>query len=80
METLKAAKLKVIGTRQVVRALKAGRLARVYAANDADTFIFQQVVRAAEDAAVPCVRVPTMKDLGAACGVDVPTAAAGLPR
>ena len=66
---LKAGGRKVVGTKQV---------SRVYAANDADTFIYQQVVRNAEDAGVPCVRVPSMKELGMICGVDVPTAAAGL--
>ena len=69
---------KVVGTKQVLRALKAGTVSRVYAANDADTFIYQQVVRGAEDAGVPCVRVPSMKELGMVCGVDVPTAAAGI--
>ena len=78
MEMLKAGGRKVVGTKQVLRALKAGTVSRVYAANDADTFIYQQVVRSAEDAGVPCVRVPSMKELGTICGVDVPAAAAGL--
>ena len=80
MEKLKAGGKKVVGMKQVIRAMKAGRLSRAYVANDADTFIYQQVVRAAEDAGVPCVRVPTMKELGMVCGVDVPAAAAGLLR
>ena len=46
--------------------------------NVATNLIYQQVVRNAEDAGVPCVRVPSMKELGMICGVDVPTAAAGL--
>jgi len=78
MEMLKAGGRKVVGTKQVLRALKAGTVKRVYAANDADTFIYQQVVRSAENAGIPCVRVPSMKELGMICGVDVPTAAAGL--
>ena len=80
MEMLKAGGRKVVGTKQVLRAMKAGTVSRVYAANDADTFIYQQVVRGAEEAGVPCVRVPSMKELGMICGVDVPTAAAGLLR
>ena len=72
MEMLKAGGKKVVGTKQVLRALKAGTVKRVYAANDADTFIYQQVVRSAESAGVPCVRVPSMKELGMICGVDVP--------
>ena len=78
MEMLKAGGRKVVGTKQVLRALKAGTVSRVYAANDADTFIYQQVVRAAEEAGVPCVKAANMKELGMICGVDVPTAAAGL--
>ena len=78
MEKLASAARKVVGTKQVTRALKAGTAARAYVANDADTFIFQQVVRAAEDAGIPCVRVETMKELGMACGVEVPTAAAAV--
>ena len=80
MDALRAAEKKVVGTKQVIRALKAGALSRAYVANDADTFIYQQVVRAAEAAGVPCVRVATKQELGSACQVDVPAAAAGVPR
>ena len=80
MEMLKAGGRKVVGTKQVLRALKAGTVTRVYAANDADTFIYQQVIRAAEEAGIPCVRAASMKELGMICGVDVPTAAAALLR
>jgi len=80
MEMLKSAANKVVGTKQVTRALKNGKAARAYVANDADTFIFQQVVRAAEEAGVPCVRVGTMAELGSASGVQVPAAAAAVLR
>ena len=81
MDMLKAAgSRKVVGTKQVIRALKAGTVSKVYVCSDADTFIYQQVVRSAEDAGIPCVRVPSMKELGMVCGVDVPTAAAGILR
>ena len=78
MDALKSSARRVVGTKQVLRALKAGTVSRVYAASDADTFIYQQVVRSAESAGIPCVRVPSMKELGTICGVDVPAAAAGL--
>lgn len=80
MEMLKSDAPRVVGTKQVLRALKAGRVSRMYVGSDADTFIFQQVIRAAEDAGVPCVRVPSMKELGTLCGVAVPAAAAALLR
>ena len=78
MEDLINAASKAVGTRQVLRGLKAGTLSRVYVANDADTYLFQQVVRAAEDAGVPAVRVASMKELGQALGLDVACAAAGI--
>ncbi len=80
MDALKSSARRVVGTKQVLRALKAGTLSRAYVATDADTFIFQQVVRAAETASVPCVRVASMKELGMVCGVEVPAAAAGILR
>ena len=78
MEMLRSGARKVVGTKQVVRALKAGNLSRAYVCNDADTFIYQEVTRAAEAAGIPCVRVESMKELGIICGVEVPAAAAGI--
>ena len=80
MEMLKDAPRKVVGTKQVLRAIKSGSLSRVYVANDADTYLYQRVVTAAEAAGLPTVRVASMKELGAACGVEVKAAAAGIER
>ena len=80
MEDLINAASKAVGTRQVLRGLKAGTLSRVYVANDADTYLFQQVVRAAEDAGVPAVRVRSMKELGQAQGLEVACAAAAIAK
>lgn len=80
MEALKNSVNRVVGTKQVLRGLKSGTLARVYVANDADTFLYQRIVTAAESAGVTVVRVPTMKELGLLCGVEVASAAAGIAR
>ena len=80
MDALKKAEAKVVGTKQVLRALKSGSVSRVYVANDTDTFLFQRVIGAAEAAHAPVVRIATMKELGLACGVEVPTAAAAIVR
>jgi large subunit ribosomal protein L7A len=69
---------KVVGTKAVLRALKDNRLKLVFVANDVDTFLYASVGRAAEAAGVPVQRVPAMKELGKACGVEVAAAAAGL--
>lgn len=80
METLKTGANKVVGTKQVLRALKAGTLLRAYVANDADTFLFQRITTAAEAAGVPVVRVQSMRELGVLCGLEVKAAAAGVTR
>ena len=80
MESLKNNANRIVGTKQVLRAVKAGKLQRVYVANDVDTFLYQQVIRAAEAAQVPVTRVASMKELGEACGVQVAAAAAGIVK
>lgn len=80
MEMLQADQRRVVGTKQVLRGLKAGTLRRVYVANDADTFLYQRITQAAEAAGVEAVRVASMKELGEMSGVQVPTAAAALCR
>ena len=77
LEELKNAR-KVVGTRKLVRAVEGGEIAVAYLADDADLFILRQVKDACAQANVRIVSVETMKALGAACGVEVPTAAAGI--
>lgn len=78
MEDLKKSVSKAVGTKAVMRALKAGSAQRVYVARDIDTFLYQRVTRACEDAGVPIRRVDETKALGAACGLDIPCAAAAI--
>ncbi len=80
MEVLKTRSDRVVGTRAVLRGIRDAALACVYVAEDTDTFLFQRVTRAAESAGIPVKRVPSMAELGRACGVEVAAAAAGLPR
>ena len=80
MDELKAAARRVVGTKQVLRALKSGTVLRAYVANDADTFLFQRIVTASEAAGAPVVRVASMRELGVCCGVEVATAAAAIVR
>ena len=78
MEALKASTSKVVGTRQVLRAIRNGGLKCVYVAEDADTFLFQRITQSAENAGIAVMRVRTMAELGTAGGVHVDTAAAGI--
>ncbi len=80
MEELKNPAGRVVGTKQLLRALAAGKVARAFVAEDSDDFIYRRVRQAAEEAKVPVTVVKTMAQLGQACRVDVDTAAAGLLR
>lgn len=71
---------KVVGAKQVRRALKDGRAARLYMAMDADPRLLQPLVQEAVRQQVPVEQVPTMKELGAACGISVGSAVAALLR
>ena len=78
MNELTAAAKKAVGSKAVLRALKAGEAVRVYIASDTDMFLYQKVVRAAEEAGLRPVKVPAGKELGKACGLQIGCAAAAL--
>lgn len=78
LETLREAKNKVIGTTQTLRALETNRVAACFLAEDAEEHITQPIRRLCEKRQVRIVEVPTMKELGMACGIDVGAAAAAI--
>ena len=69
---------KVVGAKQAKRALRDGRAARLYMALDADPRLLQPLVQEAVNRQVPVVQVPSMRELGASCGIAVGAAVAGL--
>ena len=71
---------KVVGTRRLIRAIQAGEIAEAYIARDADLFNVRQVRQACNEAGVRMVEADSMKLLGEACGVEVPTASAGIRK
>ena len=71
---------KLIGTKQVLKALKAGRVAAVYVADDADPIRDRPLVEQCRDAGVELVEIATMKELGRLCGIHVGAACAALLR
>jgi len=77
-EGLAAADKRVVGTKQVLRALDEGRVVRAFVAKDADLLLTKRVVDRCYDRNIPCTQVDTMEQLGRACGIDVKAAAAGL--
>lgn len=69
---------KVVGAKQVKRALNDGRARKVFVAGDADPRVTQPLAQLAVDKSVPVELVPAMKELGGACGIAVGSAAAAI--
>ncbi len=79
-ERLKKRALRVVGARQVLRAIKQDRAEAVFLAMDAGPQIRGAVEQAAKEGNVPLQMVATMEELAALCRVDVPSAAAAVYR
>ena len=71
---------KVVGAKQVKRALKDGRIKKVFFAGDADPRVTQPLAQTAVNNGVAVELVPTMKELGNACGISVASATAAVLR
>lgn len=71
---------KVVGAKQVRRALNDGRAGKVFLAADADPRVTEPLAQLAAEKAVPVEELPSMKELGAACGISVGSAVAALLR
>ena len=77
-EALRNPAKRVVGTKQVLRAVKNGQAATVYLCKDADEFIYRQVESACEEHGVPIVQADSMEALGKHCLIGVKTATAAI--
>ncbi|WP_088228420.1 ribosomal L7Ae/L30e/S12e/Gadd45 family protein [Desulfosporosinus sp. FKB] len=77
-ETFKQAKNKTVGLKQTQRALEKGLVRRVYVAKDAESQVLRPIIEWCSTHDVEHLEVPTMKDLGKACGIEVGTAVAAV--
>ena len=66
----------VSGAKQAIRAIRNGRAAEVYIAADAAGMVTEPVREAAREAGAPVRDVPSMRELGRACSLDVGCACA----
>ena len=71
---------KVVGVKQVRRALSAGRVKRLYLARDADPHLTQPLAEQAQEQGVEAVWFGSMKELGRDCGIAVGAAVAAAVR
>lgn len=77
-ENLEKSTLRVVGLRQVLRAVREGKALKVYLADDAPEDMQRQVLLTARQMDVPVGRVGSMRALSRLCGVDVPASCAAL--
>ena len=77
LDELKTAS-KVVGIKQLRKALTAGSAKKVFLAEDADPMLTEPIEKYCEETNTTLIHVPTMKQLGAACEISVPAAAAAI--
>ena len=78
MLTQLTASEKVVGAKQVKRALKDGRAKKLFWAENADPRVLQPLIQEAVRSGVPLQQISTMNELGEACGIAVGAAVAAL--
>ena len=67
---------KLVGMKQLRKALLRGGVARVYLALDADPAVTMPLAELAQSCGIESIWVGKMHDLGRACNIDVGAAAA----
>lgn len=77
LDTLKTAK-KVIGIKQVTKAVNKGLCERVFIAQDADSRVVGPLRKLCGGASVEIVEAATMTELGRACAIEVGAAAVAV--
>jgi large subunit ribosomal protein L7A len=77
-ESLKKAPKVVIGLKQTSRAQEKGEVRVVYLAQDADVRLLKPIVEMCEAKKIEIREVPSMAELGKACGIKVGAAAVSV--
>lgn len=79
LDALKTAD-RVIGVKQVGKAVKRGEATQVFLASDADARVVEPLRTLCSEAGVPVDETAALKELGTACGIEVGAAAAALTK
>ncbi|MCV9952510.1 ribosomal L7Ae/L30e/S12e/Gadd45 family protein [Paenibacillus sp. BT-177] len=69
-----------IGTKQTIRMVELGFASEVYVAEDADQRLTSNIIDLCDKHGVKVTLVDTMKNLGAACGIEVGAAMAAIVK
>ena len=68
----------VVGAKQLKKAVKAGRAKVVFLAENADPAVTEPLEKLCADNFIQITWVPSMAELGRACGIEVGAAAAAV--
>ena len=69
---------RLVGAKQIRKAVSAGNARQVFLAKNADPAITEPIETLCQKHSVRCMWVSSMKELGRACGIDVGAAAAAV--
>jgi len=78
LSELECASNKVVGTKQVLKALEGNTAKKVFVAEDIDPDLRAKLINAASAANCDLCSIQSMKELGKACGIQVGAAAAAI--
>ncbi len=77
-ESLKNTDKMVVGLKQTNRALEKGEVICVYWAKDADAKLLKPILEVCRSRQIEIKEVPSMLDLGKACGIEIGAAVAAV--
>ena len=77
-ERVKQASQTIIGTKQAVKALRAGQVLEVFVALDADSWVTDPAILLAKEIGIPIFLVESKRELGKACGIQVGAAVVAI--
>ena len=69
---------KVVGIKQIKKALAAGKVKKVFIARDADPALTQPLLAQCKASGITLEKVSSMRQLGDACEISVSAAAAAI--
>lgn len=75
---VKQASQTIIGTKQAVKAMRAGQVLEVFVALDADSWVTDPAILLAKEIGIPVHLVESKKELGKACGIHVGAAVVAI--
>ena len=68
----------IIGTKQAVKAMRAGQVTELFVALDADSWVTDPAILLAKEIGIPITLVESKKELGIACGIHVGAAVVAI--